>query len=245
MNGYLVRREDLRPAQRRAMFRLLAAHFDGVNELTFARDLADKNWVVVVEDGDGRLCGFSTLAFYRTHCRGREIGVVCSGDTIVADRARTSRALLATWLDSVLWLGRNLEPDDLYWLLISSGYRTYRCLPLAFKAYHPASDGPVSRELAGMADRLARQRWGDAYFPREGLVRFAEPQRLKAEVSPLSERLLQDRHVAFFTERNPGHADGDELVCLTSLGPSNLTAAGRRLLRRHEPGRGRRRVVPA
>jgi hypothetical protein len=32
-------------------------------------------------------------------------------------------------------------------------------------------------------------------------------------------------------ERNPGHADGDELVCLAELSDANLTAAGRRMVR--------------
>jgi hypothetical protein len=30
-------------------------------------------------------------------------------------------------------------------------------------------------------------------------------------------------YVAFFLSRNPGHAAGDELVCLTELSPANLT----------------------
>jgi hypothetical protein len=40
---------------------------------------------------------------------------------------------------------------------------------------------------------------------------------------------LDDPYVAFFTERNTGHAEGDELVCVTELAPENLTAAGRRM----------------
>jgi hypothetical protein len=253
MNGYVIRRVDLRPRQRRAMYRLLKEHFDGVNEVTFTRDLSDKNWVVLVEDDDGRLCGFSTLAYYDTTYHGRTIGVVCSGDTIVEQRARSSHTLLATWLDAVFWLGRDLGPGRLYWLLISSGYRTYRCLPAAFRTYHPACDGADTRELGRLADRLARQRWGDAYEPHTGLVHLANPQRLKPEVSPLTARLLRDPHIAFFVRRNPGHAAGDELVCLAPLERSNLTAVGRRLLypstgRRGpfaEPVPARRRDVPA
>ncbi len=92
------------------------------------------------------------------------------------------------------------------------------------------SQGTASANLGRMADRLALQRWGDDYEPHSGLVRFNEPQRLKADVSPLTERLLQDRHIAYFIERNPGHENGDELVCLASLATANLTAIGRRLL---------------
>jgi hypothetical protein len=48
---------------------------------------------------------------------------------------------------------------------------------------------------------------------------------------------LRNRHVAFFAQRNPGHRDGDELVCLTRLQDDNLTASGRRIVAaiRREP----------
>jgi hypothetical protein len=42
---------------------------------------------------------------------------------------------------------------------------------------------------------------------------------------------LRDPHVAFFAEHNPGHANGDELVCLTQIHPDNFTAAGHRMMR--------------
>ena len=41
---------------------------------------------------------------------------------------------------------------------------------------------------------------------------------------------MNDPHVAFFLKRNPGHGDGDELVCLTELSDDNLTRAGRRMV---------------
>jgi hypothetical protein len=42
---------------------------------------------------------------------------------------------------------------------------------------------------------------------------------------------LQDPHVAFFVQRNPRHAEGDELACLTRVHPDNFTAAGQRMAR--------------
>ena len=36
--------------------------------------------------------------------------------------------------------------------------------------------------------------------------------------------------MAFFVSKNPGHARGDELVCLTEAHPENLTRAGQKLL---------------
>lgn len=66
MNGHLVAREELTRAQADAMFDLLGAHFAGVSRTQFERDLAEKNWVLLLEDGAGDLAGFSTILFYDT-----------------------------------------------------------------------------------------------------------------------------------------------------------------------------------
>ena len=51
MNGRLLRRADLRTAERARMFALLSTHFHGVDRCTFDRDLDEKNWVLLFEDG--------------------------------------------------------------------------------------------------------------------------------------------------------------------------------------------------
>ncbi len=56
-------------------------------------------------------------------------------------------------------------------------------------------------------------------------------------MADVTEQRLGDPHVEFFVRANPGHADGDELVCLTELTPTNLTPAGRRMVGREIAGR--------
>ena len=92
---------------------------------------------------------------------------------------------------------------------------------------------------------VATARWGARYDRRSGLVRFEDPQRLKAEVSPVTPRHRRDRHIAYFLHRNPGHEAGDELVCLAPLSEANLTRAGRRLLVPQVDADTSRQGVPA
>jgi hypothetical protein len=79
---------------------------------------------------------------------------------------------------------------------------------------------------------LARTQFGDAYDERAGVVRFERPHQLRPHLAAVPEGRDADPHIRFFLERNPGHARGDELVCLADLADSNLTAAGRRMVRR-------------
>ena len=139
MRGRLQRRSDLTLADRSAMLRLLDAHFEGVSAAVFEHDLADKNWVLLIED-DGLLRGFSTLLLYETEYAGEALTVVYSGDTIMDRSAWGSSALARCWIGSVRALRRLHPRGPLYWLLLSSGFRTYRFLPVFWREFHPRFD---------------------------------------------------------------------------------------------------------
>jgi hypothetical protein len=50
-------------------------------------------------------------------------------------------------------------------------------------------------------------------------------QRLRPKTAPIDARTLADPDVAFFQAANPGHADGDMLVCLAPLTTRNVLHA--------------------
>jgi hypothetical protein len=116
-----------------------------------------------------------------------------------------------------------------YWLLLTSGFRTYRFLPVFWRNFFPTHDAAMPAELRRLRDYLAHERFGEQFTSSLGIVRFCQPQRLKGELGAIPAERINDPHVAFFLAHNPGHASGDELVCLTELCAENLTAAGRRM----------------
>ena len=84
-------------------------------------------------------------------------------------------------------------------------------------AKQPVKNEDLWREL----DRLAAARFGAHYRPDSGLIRYPESQgHLKSEW--LNEKTAANPEAAYFRSRNPRHAEGDELVCLTLLAPENL-----------------------
>ncbi|HVG06821.1 MAG TPA: hypothetical protein VNM67_03890 [Thermoanaerobaculia bacterium] len=229
MKGRLIRREALTGAEREAMYRLLAGFFEGVTRERFEADLAEKPWVLLLEDEQG-LRGFSTLLLYETFLPGEgACTVVYSGDTIVDPAAWGSVALPRCWIAAVRRLREEHPQGRLWWLLLTSGFRTYRFLPVFWRDFWPRWDAETPPEVQARIDALAEERLGGIY--REGIVRFPEPQKLRGELAevPLGRKL--DPHVAFFLERNSGWAEGDELVCLTEIAETNLTPAGRRMWR--------------
>ena len=223
-------RSALLPAERDEAYALLAAHFDGVTPEQFAHDLDGKDWILRIRRGD-RLVGFSTLQVYATTFEERRLNVIYSGDTIMAPEAWGSPVLARAWTAMVRRIQRPRATEPWYWLLLSSGFRTYRFLPVFLREFWPRHDAPTPDHATRLLAHLARERFGTEFDGRAGVVRFARPQRLREVLATVPGGKRRDPHVGFFLARNPGHAAGDELVCLASLGDENVTAAGARMLR--------------
>ena len=232
LSGRCVLRADLTVAQRDAMYELLCDHFERVTRSVFENDLAEKNWAVLLEDSGGRIRGFSTFHMYEDRdANGEAVAIVYSGDTIVDRSAWGTPTLPRCWIHSVYEVHRlHFAGARLVWLLITSGFRTYRFLPVFWKEFYPQHDGAMPADRAEWLARIARDRFGAAYDAAAGIVRLTSPQPLRGELREVPAEKLSDPHVAFFIERNPGHVNGDELVCLADLSPENLTAAGRRMV---------------
>jgi hypothetical protein len=224
-------RAELTPAQTEEMFQLMARHFDGVTPGQFSKDLAEKNWVILITREE-RLVGFSTLHAHEARFDGEPISVIYSGDTIMSRESWGTPALARAWIASVNRLRENYPRGKYYWLLLTSGFRTYRFLPVFWREFHPRFDAVTPADTKRLIDHLAQARFGRDYDG--GIVRFTHPQRLRGDLADIPDGRTADPHVSYFLSRNRGHRDGDELVCLTELSPENLTAAGRRMVRNNE-----------
>jgi hypothetical protein len=223
--GSVIPRASLSAGQRDQMFALFIQYFAHVTRPVFERDLSEKEWVILLRDDDGAVSGFSTLMRLDID----DCIIFFSGDTIVARHRRRTTDLPRLWVNHIRSVAGSLD-RRIYWFLISSGYRTYRFLPVFFRDFHPRFDGASAR-LKPMLDAIATQRFGAAYDPATGIVHLAAPSPLRDAGEDLAQRAEHDPHVRFFLAANPGHAAGDELACLVRVAEDNLTPAGVRMLR--------------
>jgi hypothetical protein len=223
-------REALVNGERDEMLALLTRYFDGVTPAQFARDLDQKDWVLRIWRGV-RLVGFTTASVSDAVIADAPVRVLYSGDTIMAPEAWGSPVLSRAWIAMVRELQQSAPDVRWYWLLLTSGYRTYRFLPVFWREFWPRSDTATPVNVREVLDTLARSHFGSQYDRNAGVVRFAAPQRLREALAAVDDGRKADSHVTYFLAANPGYAEGDELVCLTQLCDGNLTAAGRRMVR--------------
>lgn len=228
MIGELLERRALGSAEIEEMYRLFISHFERVSESRFRADLAAKDWVIRIRD-DSQLLGFTSVRLLHLSANGRPLDLIYSGDTIVKPEARSTTLLARTWIDSVRRIAARCHNQELHWLLLVSGFRTYRLLPLFWKEFYPNFRSETPTEVRSTMGTLAASLFGADYRPEAGVVRFKEPQPLRPELACIPDSRLSDPHVRFFANANPGHLQGDELVCWARLSQDNLTAAGARV----------------
>lgn len=221
---------QLSSRDRGEMLALLDQHFCGVDPSLFETDLREKDQVLLLRDEDSQsLKGFSTLLSYSTCFRGERIHIIFSGDTIVDPSAWSSPLLAQGWMGAVRSLQSTLPEGKLYWFLISSGFRTYRFLSIFCRMFFPHHQIPTPAQHQELMHHLAAERFGQSYRPDLGIVRFPHPYPLRDHLAGIPEARRLDPHVQFFERINPGHQQGDELVCLAEFSEANLTRAGRRI----------------
>jgi hypothetical protein len=231
MNASALDISAVDPETRNSMFALMSTWFAGITRPVFDRDLDAKTRVILLYGHRGTLAGFTSYAeSIETDADDRPCRVVYSGDTIVDPHSWGSMAMPRAWLSDMTtraWC------DDLptYWLLITSGYRTYRFLPVFLHTYYPSVRPERTPALRRLRAAVAQRRWGSAFDAETGIVRFEHPQRLVPALAQVRAERCDDPHVQAYLEWNPGHANGDELVSIAPLEPANLTRAGSRFVK--------------
>lgn len=229
IHARLVARAELTHAQREAMFALYRRHFDAADRARFHADLDEKQQVIEVRDASGTLRGFSTVACYRREFDGRALRVLFSGDTVV-DEASWGQQALAFGFIRFAAQTQAQSDEPLYWLLISKGHRTYRYLSAFSIDYAPSPDQATLPPQQRLMDFLAQDRFGAAYDASRGVVRFAESHgHLRADLASVPAIHAHLPEVAYFLARNPGYAQGEELVCLCRIAADNLRPLARRV----------------
>lgn len=206
----------LAPADRDAMWALFDKYYADVDRARFEADLAGKDDVILLRDtGDGRIQGFTTIQVYSRTIEGRAFVAVYSGDTVIEASYWGQTALQRAFFGYLMKAKLRNPARPVYWYLISKGYKTYLLLARNVPHHSPRWDAPTPAFDQQVLDLLSTDKFGAAYRPAQGVLHFEECQgRLKRGIAPIDTSLLSHPDIRFFVERNPGHADGDELCCL-------------------------------
>jgi hypothetical protein len=220
---------DIDDALKDEMFRLFAPYYANISSRLFIQDLRDKDFVILLRHG-GALAGFTTVRLFNFAFEGRERLIVFSGDTIVAREHWGKQALAHAWIAELGRIGGAHPGTPFYWFLIVKGHRTFRYMPTFVHNFVPRWAVQDDVDLVRLRDAVATDMFAGAFDARTGLIRFPERRgNLAPEWAQPNARERVRADVAFFLQRNPGFAEGDELACLCEISEANMRPLTRRL----------------
>jgi hypothetical protein len=242
LKGAIARREELSESQRAQMLALMQLCYAGVSAERFMLDLEEKQYVILLSlRRTGELVGFSTLRVAEDRMGGRPVELVYSGDTVIHPDHWGQKELQVQFARFTAWrrLRRPLRP--LLWLLLSGGYKTYLLSVNNFPRTIPRHDWDAPEERVTFMRELASRWFGLQYDAERGVLRFEQQHyRVRDGVAPIDRAAAAHPHIAFFASCNPGHVNGEELVCLTEVRLRDLARSVGRILVKQVMGVTRR-----
>ena len=214
------------------MYRLMNSHYNNMDIETFQGDLSEKKDVILLRESDGRsIKGFSTLMLLEETVNGNPITALFSGDTIIDKEYWGTNELPKMWGRYAFSLIDEMPDQELYWFLMSKGYKTYRFLPVFFNEFYPRRGVEFPERDKEILDTFASSKFPRNYNPQTGIISFGEEKdSLKQGIADIDESRMKNSDVRYFVERNPNWYRGDELACLVKLTKDNFNRVGHKII---------------
>jgi hypothetical protein len=202
--------------------------------------LREHQRVVLFRSSDRVLIGMASVDVYPISFQGRRLAVIYTSHVLLREQYRGHNLLQRVGFRTFLETRLRFPLRPIYWFFDTFSYKSYLLLPRNFREFWPRFDRPTPERERGLIDQLAAQIYGSAWRPAQGIVARSGRKRLRPETAPLEEKLVAGPDVEFFVRVNPGHAEGDMLVCLCPLNAANWASVGVRALRRARRSASRR-----
>ena len=179
---------------------------------------------------DGTLVGLVSMDAYRMRVDGRESIIIFTSSVVIdaaspwAESGPPHRAVSMTLRES---FGGHGSPH------IGSSIRsatraTCSCRTTSETSGRGETPTDTAGDVARLIDELARRRYGSDWIAgkRDRAALGAKAFPSSWSTAPIDDaRRCADPDIAFFERANPGHREGDMLVCLAPLTARNLMGA--------------------
>jgi hypothetical protein len=223
------------PAQWEEIWTLTLEFYDV--ERDYAESELRKRQRIALFRMNGALLGMAAIDVHHHEFRGRRLIAIATSNVLIRENWRGRNLVQKLGFRTFLATRLRHPFRPIYWFFDSFSYKSYLLLPRNFRSWWPRAGHPTPEPVGALMDELATRTYGPAWRPARGIVVRSGQKRLLATAAPLVLTPESDANLQFFASANPGHAEGDMLVCLCPLTLGNwLTLARRALMRLRRRG---------
>ncbi len=206
------------------MHGIFVNYYHNADLQTFIKDMCKKQGIfLLVNKSTGTIVGFSTWNEIDIVYKNKKSIGVFSGDTIVEEQYWGDKTLQKAFAIQLFKLKLKRMNRDVYWLLISKGYKTYLLMANNFLRYYPHYTRS-NKKLESVVDHYCNLLYPDAYKLKDRLLDFGDDyQHLKGGVAEITDDMKTNNpKIKFFDELNPAWRKGIELPCVGEVSMSML-----------------------
>ena len=241
----IVPTASLTPAAWDELWQLTDTFYDTERGYAQARLRQHQQTVLVRAGADGRLVGTASIDVHHVVFQDRIVTAIYTTHVLLRPEVRGRNLIQRIGFRTFLAERLRHPWRPIYWFFDTFSYKSYLLLPRNFRDFWPRFDQPTPAHAQALMHQLAAQVHGPDWRPDKGIVVRSGRKRLRATTAPLEPGPNDGPDLAFFARANPGHADGDMLVCLCPLSAVNwLSAAVRVVARVARPARTRGQSLP-
>lgn len=218
--GQYIEKEQIDIYRLKAMYSIYEQYYENTKFSIFADDFKKKSGAILIFNSEtDEIVGFSTVAVQHFYLNGKDYTVLFSGDTVILKAYWGARSLQSSMLKLLIRLRVKFPFNELYWLLISKGYKTYLLLANNYYVYYP-NIKDENQHLSTVIEHYCENFFGEYYDKEIGLLNFGDDyQPLKGEIAPITEEMrVKNPNIHFFEQKNPTWVTGTELPCIGRIG---------------------------
>jgi len=204
----------------KVMHNVFVKYYHNADYETFVKDLKRKIGAILVKKiDDGTIVGFSTIGIIEKTIDNKKCMGMFSGDTIIEKEYWGLPNLQTAFLRFMVQLRIKNPLTNLYWFLISKGYKTYLLMANNWTDYYPRYNNKEDEKRKAIVKTFSNHLFEGYYDEKTGLLKFGEGyQKLKENVAEITDEMkIQHPKISFFEEVNPTWREGTELPCLGDI----------------------------
>jgi len=179
-----------------------------------------------------KLIGMASMDVYPVLFQGRSLAVIYTVHVLLYEEYRGHNLIQRLGLRVYLKTRFKFPFRSIYWFFDTYSYQGYLLLPRNFRMFWPHPEATTPDRERALMDHLARRTYGSAWHPDRGIVLRSDKKRMKSDVDRLNRNIPLTPELRYFSQANPGHAEGDMLVCLCPLTTANWISVGIRAFQR-------------
>ena len=222
----------LTPTIRDEIWQLTQIFYDADRDYVEEKLRARQRTVLLRSCVDRSLVGMASVEVLHDSFEGKPLLAIHTSHVMLLPQYRGQNLLQRLGFRTFIATRLRYPLRPIYWFFDSFSYKSYLLLPRNFYHYWPRFDRTTPKRELDLMHQLAVRAYESDWVPEQGIVKRSGRKRLKRDTAALGTRDITTPELDFFVRRNPGHAEGDMLVCLCPLTLRNWWTAGMRALRR-------------